>query len=1173
MADCSALQFVSPYAFEAMQKVDVVRLAALSDPELRLLLPCLVRMALCAPADQSQGWAQDKKLILRLLSGVEAVNSIVALLSVDFHALEQDANKEQQLRHKLGGGSGESILVSQLQHGLTLEFEHSDSPRRLRLVLSELLAIMNKVAESNCEFFFKSSELFESPVYLEEAADVLCILQAELPSLLPIVDVAEALLHVKNGSWFLCLLVANVPDSFNEVCRGLIKNGERQDEESFGGRRRTEALRHLCKMNPSQALRVRGMVVEECHLPGLGVALTLDHTRNESSEDSVSDLVCFVSGLLLGTNAKVRTWFGTFIRNGQQRKKETVGSVLWQMRRQLLLELMGILPTVRSTHVTEEAEADLEANVSVYSGLKEEHVVKACALLRLYCALMGIAGLKPTDEEAEQLLQLMTSRPPATPAGVRFVSLSFCMLLAFSTLVSTPEQEQLMVMWLSWMIKEEAYFESTSGVSASFGEMLLLVAMYFHSNQLSAIIDLVCSTLGMKIVIKPSSLSRMKTIFTQEIFTEQVVTAHAVRVAVTGNLSANITGFLPIHCIYQLLRSRSFTKHKVSIKDWIYRQLCETTTPLHPQLLPLIDVYINSVLTPASKSNPEATNQPVTEQEILNVFEGLTGGENSRLNQRYGITAQLLVLYYILSYEEAILASSKTLAAMQRKPKSYSPALMDQIPIKYLIRQAQGLQQELGGLHSALLRLLATNYPHLCIVDDWICEEHITGTDALLRRMLLTNAAKKHSPKQLQEAFSGLQGNHTQVLQILEHLTLLSAGELIPYAEALTSNMNRLLYPGIPLRILQTTNRLWMALNTVMPRRLWVMTVNALQPSDKMVRRQKYTQKDLMIDPLIVLRCDQRVHRCPPLMDITLHMLNGYLLASKAYLSAHLKETADQDNRPSQNNLGPEATEVTREELKNALLAAQDSAAVQILLEICLPMEGEKPLSNGSGRLLKSILFAAGSSPRKKRPMEEEVAAAAPEGDGEKDEDSLLCNLREVQCLICCLLHQMFIADPNIAKLVHFQGYPCELLPLTVAGIPSMHICLDFIPELIAQPELEKQIFAIQLLSYLCIQYALPKSLSVARLAINVMGTLLTVLTEAKRYAFFVPTLPCLVSFCQAFPPLYDDIMSLLIQIGQVCASDVATETRDFDPIITLPQIPPCILHLGSKLNHSLKSV
>ena len=48
-------------------------------------------------------------------------------------------------RHKAGGSNAESILVSQLQHGLTLEFEHSDPLRRLRLALSELLAIMNKV--------------------------------------------------------------------------------------------------------------------------------------------------------------------------------------------------------------------------------------------------------------------------------------------------------------------------------------------------------------------------------------------------------------------------------------------------------------------------------------------------------------------------------------------------------------------------------------------------------------------------------------------------------------------------------------------------------------------------------------------------------------------------------------------------------------------------------------------------------------------------------------------------------------------------------------------------------------------------------------------------------------------------------------------------------------------
>jgi len=31
------------------------------------------------------------------------------------------------------------------------------------------------------------------------------------------------------------------------------------------------------------------------------------------------------------------------------------------------------------------------------------------------------------------------------------------------------------------------------------------------------------------------------------------------------------------------------------------------------------------------------------------------------------------------------------------------------------------------------------------------------------------------------------------------------------------------------------------------------------------------------------------------------------------------------------------------------------------------------------------------------------------------------CVLREIQCRVCSSLHQMFIADPHIAKLVHFQ--------------------------------------------------------------------------------------------------------------------------------------------------------
>lgn len=86
---------------------------------------------------------------------------------------------------------------------------------------------------------------------------------------------------------------------------------------------------------------------------------------------------------------------------------------------------------------------------------------------------------------------------------------------------------------------------------------------------------------------------------------------------------------------------------------------------------------------------------------------------------------------------------------------------------------------------------------------------------------------------------------------------------------------------------------------------------------------------------------------------------------------------------------------------------------------------------------------------------------------------------------VCRFVHQSFIATPLLIKLVHFQGYPLAVLPIAVegvtaaascllrvwwvltsrlcddaarAGIPSMHACLDFLPELLQQHHLEQQV-------------------------------------------------------------------------------------------------------------------
>lgn len=78
------------------------------------------------------------------------------------------------------------------------------------------------------------------------------------------------------------------------------------------------------------------------------------------------------------------------------------------------------------------------------------------------------------------------------------------------------------------------------------------------------------------------------------------------------------------------------------------------------------------------------------------------------------------------------------------------------------------------------------------------------------------------------------------------------------------------------------------------------------------------------MDPLHVLRCDPAILRCAVTLEIVLHMLRALLAASRTQLSLHLSE-----------NCAPDAASAAdRDELRVALVAAQESAAVQILLEV-----------------------------------------------------------------------------------------------------------------------------------------------------------------------------------------------------------------------------------------------
>jgi len=96
-------------------------------------------------------------------------------------------------------------------------------------------------------------------------------------------------------------------------------------------------------------------------------------------------------------------------------------------------------------------------------------------------------------------------------------------------------------------------------------------------------------------------------------------------------------------------------------------------------------------------------------------------------------------------------------------------------------------------------------------------------------------------------------------------------------------------------------------------------------------------------------------------------------------------------DKPLTEKTGQLTNETEREDLRIALVTGQESAAVQILLEACLEMKEDK------------------CTPGQ------------------------MWSLREIRSVVCSYLHQVFIADPSLAKLVHFQV--CLIIEIIISII------------------------------------------------------------------------------------------------------------------------------------------
>lgn len=1079
------LPLPTPNSFTAVQSAKSSLLKSLSYDEVRCILPSLVRAVFSNTiARDDISFNEFKNAIHAKLSMFKVVENISHMLKIDFKMVQDDVLNKQQLRQKISSYDGN---LSDNTPGL-LEFENSNPLQRMRLVLCELMRVSLQV-KGMTDYKEDDSELFENSIYLEEISDMICIAFSELPYLLNAPEVSEALLHLRFGPWILCKIVVNNPDCFDVVCSSILSHAKASDDSlDIDTATRIKTLKMLCQMNPQYNKVLRAECVSLCKLAGLAVELSIDDTGRHS------DLVSFFTGLLLASNSKTREWLSEFIKHVQKDNKEHVhkDKTLMLLKQQLLKEMKVVIHSFQSTTLDSQSIADETGDDSLSNPL-----MHGIAIMRLYCAFKTINGFKFSHEESEMMIDLITCLPPPTDVGIRFIVVALCTLVACAFLIGTQEREDKVVAWLKMLIEKSSIFQSHSSNTSSYGETLLLIAIHFHGHTLEPIVDLVSSTLGIK--LRPSSLTKLKILFTQTIFPEKIVAEHALTVPVTQNLNRTMRTFLPAHCIHQLLKSRVFTKHAISVKDWLFKQICSCSTPVHPLMIELIETYVQAIVNTINISKTKHQKlgalDPFSEEDMLAVFQ-----KDSRIECYDYKTSQVLLMMFCLMYQRGLLENMKTLVNNPKAPREYTTHLYSTIPMKQLLIETRSNEESYGHLYPSMLRLLATYYPHLCLVEDWISEEELLGNDT----RQTGNRKQDHRPPY--KAIEITNEDPQKIIVQLSRLTVLDPNRLIPYEDDIIKLLPKMLEITVPRKIQLLVVKLWMKLNIVIPRRLLQKTVNILRNQPENIRHDweklpQYTEEEIQKDPLIVLRCDKKVFRCPPLFEILLRTLRGYMTSSRALLNHHILSNPLFGDKYALDKVT--AMEKDREELKSALISSQESAVLQILLEVCLPTSAEK-----------------------KRPNY-----------------TVTSTLREIQCQVCCFLHQCFISHPSMAKLLHFQGYSPELLPVATNGIPSIHICIDFIPELMNQPYLEKQLFAVQLISYLAIQYPIPKSFAMCKYVIQQMNDLLAALPVAKRNQFFVPALGCMERMSKAFPPIREEITDLLLKIGRIGFSQLSNSS------------------------------
>ncbi|XP_003370764.1 putative phagocyte signaling-impaired protein [Trichinella spiralis] len=306
-------------------------------------------------------------------------------------------------------------------------------------------------------------------------------------------------------------------------------------------------------------------------------------------------------------------------------------------------------------------------------------------------------------------------------------------------------------------------------------------------------------------------------------------------------------------------------------------------------------------------------------------------------------------------------------------------------------------------------------------------------------------------------------------LAMLRKLRRCNPGGLFELLPELTDYARHLLDNDVAFALQQEYLSLWNYVELFYSRKLHGHTVASLKPSGTGVKF--YSHTSLCDDIKQIVVCDERVFKVAPIFKILLRVLHCYFSAARLAVEQKIvinTLVGGGKRKPGRSCSTPAIfeennTSVGESVRKYAIL--NEVLCIQTLLDSCMP-----------------------------------------------DNEQISIEEREVLVHLCNFLHQVFIAEPMLIKAIHHQvilffsfflidrsifqytkGYSTKLISIIVRNVPSMHVCFDWIKQLITMSDLQIKIFSVELLSHLCVEHPIEKAYRCAEFLLNVLYTMLDI--------------------------------------------------------------------------------